>query len=107
MCLDAQATFRAGMEGWLKRMAALYSSERERRTFLINNLHHILGRYGEAALTEGPDVVRETIPTPGLSSLCGCFPASEWLSYPNHGAMTVIIDNIYIIMVTIEKALTA
>ena len=61
MCLDAQATFRAGMEGWLKRMAALYSSERERRTFLINNLHHILGRYGEAALTEGPDVVRETI----------------------------------------------
>ena len=37
--LDAQATFRAGMEGWLKRMAALFSSERERRTFLINNLH--------------------------------------------------------------------
>ena len=67
MCLDAQATFRAGMEGWLKRMAALFSSARERRTFLINNLHHILGRYGEAALTEGPDVVRETIPTPAVA----------------------------------------
>ena len=68
MCLAAQATFRAGMEGWLKRMAALYSSERERRTFLINNLHHILGRYGEAALTEGPDVVRETISDPRCRS---------------------------------------
>eukprot|EP01045_Picozoa_sp_COSAG04_P041170 COSAG04_NODE_12386_length_655_cov_1.089928_1_plen_85_part_10 len=85
------------MEGWLKRMAALFSSARERRTFLINNLHHILGRYGEAALTEGPDVVRKTISTP-LSSLCAYFPASAWLSYPNHGAMTVmiIIDKIYI-----------
>jgi len=66
--LAAQATFRAGMEGWLKRMAALYSSARERRTFLINNLHHILGRYGEAALTEGPDVVRETISDPRYRS---------------------------------------
>ena len=65
--MDAQATFRAGMEGWLKRMAALFSSARERRTFLINNLHHILGRYGEAALTEGPDVVRETISTPAVA----------------------------------------
>ena len=68
--MDAQATFRAGREGWLKRMAALFSSARERRTFLINNLHHILGRYGEAALTEGPDVVRERVrvmwpPVPG------------------------------------------
>eukprot|EP01046_Picozoa_sp_COSAG06_P059619 COSAG06_NODE_12395_length_1387_cov_1.591615_1_plen_142_part_10 len=37
----SQATFRNGMADFLKRSSALFSDKREKRNFLINNVHQV------------------------------------------------------------------
>ena len=55
MMAQNMATFRNGMAGWLKRIAELFTNAREKRTFLINNIHHILAGYEDGGLIEGDD----------------------------------------------------
>ena len=41
MMAQNMATFRNGMADFLNRTAGLFSNLREKRTFLINNTHHV------------------------------------------------------------------
>lgn len=41
MMAQNMATFRNGMADFLNRTAGLFSNSREKRTFLINNTHHV------------------------------------------------------------------
>ena len=41
----------------LKRIAELFTNAREKRTFLINNIHHILAGYEEGGLVEGANLM--------------------------------------------------
>lgn len=41
MMAQNMATFRNGMADFLNRTAGLFANSREKRTFLINNAHHV------------------------------------------------------------------
>ena len=41
MMAQNMSTFRNGMADFLNRTAGLFSSSKEKRTFLINNVHHV------------------------------------------------------------------